>query len=277
MANYFFKNVSKPFYIHPAWLWVSPCLRPWLNSIPLLSWQCHAKLRATRGPLLAKWTSPQAIQPQPRLIGLWFDSAPGGSGQTPSHVQQLTIGYSSVKGQVSQKPGHDRRLSYKTALFYGHLVWLPFWQTIQNRTHSWTRVSSVCLLFLSRTKPHFHSSTKKTPCTHTPVSDRPVFHWGIIDWKMKMDACMSQALLINETHRVYYGGPAPVPNTSRGWAVNLRCWPPITALTGWVAEHPHDIEAAVNHCWFGRQQYPFSSAAIHCSEWGKEMGWKWAE
>lgn len=166
------------------------------------------------------------------LIGLWFDSAPRGSGQTPSHVQQLTNGYSSVRDQVSQKPGHDSRLSYKAALFYGHhLVWLPFWQTIHHRTHP----ELVCPLSASCSSlAHIHTSAKKTPRTHTPVSDGPVFHWGIIDWKMKMDACTSQALLINETHRVYYGGAAPVPNTSRGRAVSLRCWPPITALTGWV-------------------------------------------
>lgn len=135
-------------------------------------------------------------------------------------MQQCTNGCGSVcpwasetsQGQVSQKPSHDSGLSCKAALFYGcHLVRLPFWQTTQNHTNSWTtpRVSSACLFFLSHTqwpqKLHTHTRT----CVR-----RPVFQWGLIDRKMKTGACARQALLIIKRHRVYYSGPASDPNTS---------------------------------------------------------------
>lgn len=115
------------------------------------------------------------------------------------------------------------------------------------------------------------------PCSHTSIEKlhthtctcvrRPVFHWGLIDWKMKTDACARRALLISKRHGVYYSGPAPDPNTSPRQPVSLHCWPPITLLTGWRRR---------DRCWFGRQQYPLflsSDTPLSIGEGnGLEMG-----
>lgn len=276
MLNYFSENVSKHF-LHP------PCLAQTLTlSSSLTEFDPSAELAVPRetagnkGTFAGKMGRASGDYALNRgSLGYGSIVLPGARVKPPVICSNWLMGPALSRAKSARNPAMTRgwatrRHFFMAVIWYGCLSGKPYRIA---HTHELVCPQSASCSSLA----HIHTSAEKTPRTHTPVSDGPVFHWGIIDWKMKMDACTSQALLINETRRVYYGGPAPVPTTSRGRAVSLRHWPPITALTGWVTEHPHDIEAAVHHCRFGRQRYPFSSVAIHYSEWGKEMGWKWAE
>lgn len=70
---------------------------------------------------------------------------------------------------------------------------------------------------------HSHTSMEKLHTHACTCVTRPVFHWGLIDWKMTTDVCVSRALFISQRHGVYHSGPAPDPNTSLRQPVTLHC------------------------------------------------------
>lgn len=155
----------------------------WVQS---LCWAGSAALNSGHPGNLCWQNVPclRQLHPQLGLTMLWFDYAVRVSGQNSSCMQQCTNGHASVcpgatksKGQVSQMPSCDSRLSSKMAL----LLWLPVWQTAQNHTVISHHSGFLHVFFCpshTATHPQRHSTH-----THTcPYVRRPVFHRGLIDW-----------------------------------------------------------------------------------------------
>ncbi len=157
---------------------------------------------------------------------------------TGSRVKTPVTCNSALMGMALSVPGPQKQVKAKSARnpavtrgcavrrhFFMDVIWYGCLSGKPHRithTHELPLVFPLSLFFLPRTQPHtLHG---ETPHTHVCTCvRRPVFHWGLIDWKMKTDACARRALLISERHRVYYSGPAPDPNTSSRQPVSLHC------------------------------------------------------
>lgn len=154
MANYFFENVSKHFCIHPAWLWLSPCLSPWLNSIPLLSWQCHAKLRATRGPLLAKWAS----------LGYGSIVLPGARVKPPVTCSNWLMGTALSGTKSARNPDMTRGWATRRHFFMA-IIW---YGCLSDKPYTIAHTLNLCVLCLPLV-PLSHTSTHPQRKLHAHI------------------------------------------------------------------------------------------------------------